>query len=431
MSRHFISLLSFSRFGAGVSNMVYAGTLPFLLQEWDMSGMEAGSVQSAFNVCYACSLLVCSWAADRIGPRKIFATANWLTAAMLIACALFARSYESGLILFGLLALALGGSYTPAIMLVAQELPSNERGRAVGMLLTGSSLGYFFAIACCAGLAPAWGYAPLWLALSVIPVFSAIAGTFATATTSDSKLQHSMPPVADAKAVLSRKSTLLTIGYTAHCWELLGMWAWTPAFLAFAFADRVDLSPLMIGVVIAGALHISGALATLFGGWASDRWGQRAVLLGMAAAGAILSLVVGWTAPLPPVAVAAIVFLYGFAALGDSGVLSSAMADAVAPGQLGRMLALRSILGFGAGAISPAAFGWVLDLTNAPGHPPSQWGWAFAMLGGGGVVAITAAFLLKPSNANSRQTDGAQYASDSHALPIKRTHELRSTSDRT
>ncbi|MGD9879357.1 MAG: MFS transporter [Reyranella sp.] len=397
-----LALLAFSRFGAGVATMVYAGTLPFLLQEWDMSGVEGGSVQSASNLSYAISLLVCSWASDRIGPRKIFVTANWFTAAMLVACTLFARSYESGLILFSLLALGLGGSYTPAIMLVARHLPRNMRGRSVGVLLTGASLGYFFAIAGCASLTLAWGYATLWLALSVIPLLAAIGATFAAPGPSLSTEEAAADPPL-TRAMLSRNSVLLTAGYTAHCWELLGMWAWTPAFLAFAFAERVALSPMIVGVVIAGALHVSGAAATLFGGWASDRWNQRAVLVGMGAAGALLSVTVGWTASLPPIAVVIVVFLYGFAALGDSGVLSAAMADAVAPGQLGRMLALRSILGLGADAVSPAAFGIVLDLVNAPGQAPSHWGWAFAMLGGGGLIATAAALLLKPSDFKARQ----------------------------
>src|SRR3546814_9997152 len=85
------------------------------------------------------------------------------------------------------------------------------------------------------------------------------------------------------------------------------------------------------------------------GGWASDRWGRKATLIGMAAAGALLSLVIGWSTALPTIVVLVLAFLYGFAALGDSGVLSTAMADAVPAGQLGRLLALRSILGFGAG----------------------------------------------------------------------------------
>lgn len=391
----FLPLLGFSRFGAGVANMIYAGSLPFLLQEWRMTGVEAGSVQAGFNLCYAVSLLACSWASDRFGPRRIFLTANWLAAVLVVACALFARSFETGIVLFGLLALALGGSYTPAIMLVAQELPPRRRGHAVGMLLMGSSLGYFFAIASCAGLASAWGYGTLWLALSVFPLLAAVAGTIAARQASCPAPAATDQPGL-ASAMLSRNSVLLTAGYTAHCWELLGMWAWTPAFMAFALGGRWDLSPLLLGVVIAAALHVSGAAATMFGGWASDRWGQRMVLVSMAGAGALLSFLIGWTVPFPVAVIVAGVFLYGFAALGDSGVLSTAMADAVAPGQLGRMLALRSILGFGAGAVSPVIFGWVLDATNLPGAPPERWGWAFAMLGCGGLVATVSAFLLRP-----------------------------------
>src|SRR3546814_19435632 len=77
-----------------------------------MTGVEAGSIQATFNLCYAISLLLCSWASDHVGARRVFVAANWLSALAFLACALFARSHESGLILFGLLALALGGSYT-------------------------------------------------------------------------------------------------------------------------------------------------------------------------------------------------------------------------------------------------------------------------------------------------------------------------------
>jgi sugar phosphate permease len=70
-------------------------------------------------------------------------------------------------------------------------------------------------------------------------------------------------------------------------------------------------------VVIAAALHISGAAATMFGGWASDRLGQRMVLVAMAGAGALLSVLIGWTVPFPVAVIVAGVFLYGFAALGD------------------------------------------------------------------------------------------------------------------
>jgi hypothetical protein len=54
-------------------------------------------------------------------------------------------------------------------------------------------------------------------------------------------------------------------------------------------------------------------------------------------------------------------------------------------------MALQSLLGWGAASISPIVFGLILDLINPPdalrsyGYFPN-WGWAFVMLGGGGLV---------------------------------------------
>jgi MFS family permease len=82
--------------------------------------------------------------------------------------------------------------------------------------------------------------------------------------------------------------------------------------------------------------------------------------------------------------------LYGFSALGDSSVLSAAMTESVEAGRLGTALAVRSILGFGAGGLAPLAFGHVLD--HAGGSHP--WGWGFALLGIGGALAALCAALL-------------------------------------
>ncbi len=49
------------------------------------------------------------------------------------------------------------------------------------------------------------------------------------------------------------------------------------------------------------------------------------------------------------------------------------------------------MLGFGAGAIAAPVFGMVLDATNPAAATPTVWGWAFAVLGGGGLIATVAA----------------------------------------
>lgn len=76
-----------------------------------------------------------------------------------------------------------------------------------------------------------------------------------------------------------------------------------------------------------------------------------------------------------------------FFILGDSGVLSAAMADNVPPQQLGSVMGWRSLLGFGIGSFAPLSFGVVMDTTQS-------WCTSYAVLACGGGVACLAACLL-------------------------------------
>ncbi|MGE0006019.1 MAG: MFS transporter [Parvibaculaceae bacterium] len=393
----FLVLLTASRFAASVAMMIYAGSLPFLLDEWRMTGAEAGAIQSAFNLTYAASLLVTSWLSDHIGAKRVFLASNACALAAFLLFAAAARSYESALVLYGIVGLTLGGSYTPALMLVAAKVPSRSRGAAMGVVLAGSSLGYCAAIALAAAVIPALGYRSAWRIVALVLCIGLAASIAALTREPDRACRGEEGSDGEASfgaTLASRRSILLTAGYTAHCWELLGMWAWAPAFLTITLAGRIEWPAVTIGIVIAGILHFSGALSTLVSGSLSDRLGRRFILVSMAFAGALLSFVFGWSAGWGTAAVLVLAAFYGFATIADSGVLSTAMTESVPRRYLGSMLALRSILGFGAGAISPLLFGWILDLTNPDPGEPRNWGWAFAMLGLGGALATVFAVLL-------------------------------------
>lgn len=393
----FLALLTFSRFAASLAMMAYAASLPFLLNEWAMSATDAGSIQSVFNVTYAISLLVSSWLADHLGAKRIFLISNGLSLASFAVFALGARSFESAIVLYGIVGLTLGGSYTPALMLVAGKAPSASRGAAMGLILAGASLGYCAAIALAAASIPLIGYRCTWMVIVVILALGLAAAIIALIYEPNQILRRQA--VDDhaqtfSKSLTSRRSVLLTAGYTAHCWELLGMWTWAPAFLMLTLGPQLGVSSAILGILVACMLHLSGAVATLLSGGLSDRLGRKLILVAMALSGALLSFTFGWSADWGPTAVLVLAALYGFAAIADSGVLSTAMTEAVAPRHLGSMLALRSILGFGAGAISPLAFGWVLDATNRGLDVPTHWGWAFAVLGMGGAFATLFAWML-------------------------------------
>jgi MFS family permease len=89
--------------------------------------------------------------------------------------------------------------------------------------------------------------------------------------------------------------------------------------------------------------------------------------------------------------------IYAFSTIGDSPILSAGLTESVDPSYLGAAFALRSFLGFGAGAISPLAFGALLDWAN-PTFPDvglyRTWGWSYSMLGLGVLGAALAMYLL-------------------------------------
>ncbi len=375
--------------------MMYAGALPMVMAGWQMSSGEAGSIQSAFNICYAISLVATSWLADHLGAKRVLIWSSWIAALATLGFAVFARSYDSGLLLFSIVGLAQGGTYTPAIMLVAQGTAQHQRGAAIGWLLAAASLGYFGSIAISTALAARIGYETAFLVCAAGPVFGALAAAIGMRRRPNviAPRHGGVSPMA-LRFLADRRSLLLTLGYTAHCWELLGMWAWMPAFLSPALTERTSWSAATIGLAVAAAIHLSGAFASFVVGGASDRFGRKAMLVTLGIAGAACSFSIAVLAGGPAPLLLVMAVLYGFSALGDSPVLSTAMTESVDPGSLGLALAVRSILGFGAGGVAPLVFGLLLDAGGGPGAGGTGWLWAFASLGLGGVLATLFALRL-------------------------------------
>jgi len=135
----------------------------------------------------------------------------------------------------------------------------------------------------------------------------------------------------------------------------------------------------------------------------SDRWGRGMVLLAVSGISTFCSFLFGWTYGWPLLITIAIGAFYAFFSLGDSPVLSAALSEAADPAYLGTAFGIRSLLGFGAGAVAPLVFGLILDYTNPNGigREYVYWGWAFSSLGVMGLGAMAAAFFY--SRAQGRE----------------------------
>jgi MFS family permease len=158
-----------------------------------------------------------------------------------------------------------------------------------------------------------------------------------------------------------------------------------PAWLLAICVSRV-------GACMTSLFHVTGMLAALLAGVFADRFGRTPVIFVMATVSAICSLAFGWMLGASLVLIVAVGLLYGFAALGDSPIYSTAITEVVAPAYRGAALALRSLLGYGAGAAAPLVFGAILDWYGV--RSAGAWGWAFLSLGIGGVGAVVSVVLL-------------------------------------
>jgi MFS family permease len=376
--------------------MSYAATLPLLRTTWDMSGTAAGSIATSAQLAYAVSLMLFSWLADRIGARRVFMMSGVASAVAAVAFALFARSYASGLVLFTLVSLSSGGTYTTMIMLFADRYPPARRGAAVGWFIASMSLGYALSLALTGLTLPLGGYPLAFLITSSGSVVGIAIAALALRGTPNVVHPRREARAFGAEVLKNRETVLLIGGYTAHSWELLGMWAWAPAFLAasFALSGSQALESVQLAAYAAASFNLMGLIASSSMGRLSDHLGRRTVLIACAGVSALCSFAWGWMVAWPAAAVLIVGAIYGFSALGDSPVLSTAVTETVTPAYLGSALALRSLLGFGAGAIAPLAFGAILDATNPARAAATQWGWSFVALGVGGVIATACAWAL-------------------------------------
>ena len=336
-------------------------------------------------------------AAKQLDSWLIFVFSAVLSAVSALGFGFFAHSYLTGLILYAFAASTQGGLYTPAIILFSERYDVSKRGGAMGYLIASTSFGYAFSLVL-SGLCLTWGgYRAAFIVTGCLPSVGLLLSWFALRKTPNNIHRRVKRLGIITSLQRNRNACLLIAGYTFHGWELLGMWSWTPAF----FAAIVSISgnnfgeTAKFGAYLVASMHLIGALASVSMGRLADKLGRRVVLIYVAAIGACLSLVIGWLTMWPIILVVFIGLVYYFFALGDSPILSTALTESVEPSHLGSILAIRALLGFSAGGIAPIAFGAVLDLTNSPDIVPETWGWAFMVLGLGGITATVCAIYYR------------------------------------
>jgi len=389
---HWLLWLCASRTSFTLIFTAYAAAIPLLKPDWGMSAGQAGMIQSAWHFGYLFSLVAVGFLADRYGAKRVFLVSSIASSISAMVFALFAESFVSGVILYGLTGLFSGGSYTPGLTLIAERFQSGSRGRAMGFYLAAASAGYALALVLTGALTPLIGWRGAFIVNAAGPVLDTLLALYALRGTPNVVHPRSAEQAAEKPVgvILSnRPAMLVTWAYTFHSWEMLGMKAWMPAFLSAAAAYSTGSSATAaasLGAGLAAVAYVGSMGGSVFGGWLSDRMGRTWTMLVLASLSAGCSLGLGWLIGLPLWLLVAICAFYSFTAVGDSSVYSTAVTELVPPRHIGAAYSVRSVLGFGAGATAPWVFGLVLDAAGAAeASPVVTWGLAWCSLG---VIAL-------------------------------------------
>ena len=381
--------------------VAYSAVLPLTQAEWGLSGKEAGLIQSSFHLGYLVSLFIVGFIADHYGAKRAWlasAIPAWLSPVLFV---LLADGFWSAWWLHALTGLCQGGTYTPVLALVSDNVPRERRGRAMGLMIAASSAGY----AVCLGLAGLALQFTDWrgaLAVVAVAPFASWLIGLASMRATPNRV-HPRPPGEPALAALpavlkNRKGMLSVWGYTAHNWELLGMWAWLPAFLTAALA--VHRSPpaeaAAVALTLSALTYVANIGGSTLGGVLADRWGRTRTILLFSTLSLSLSFVFGWLMALPVALLVVIACVYNLAAIADSSTHSTVIAEVVPPHYVGVAYAVRSVIGFGAGVVSPVVFGAALDMAGGGRDSANTfaWGVAWTTLALGGMLGPLATLRL-------------------------------------
>ena len=382
--------------------VAYSSVLPLTQSEWGLSGKEAGLIQSAFHFGYLTSLFIVGFIADHYGAKRAYILTGIAGCVSPWAFVLFAEGFWSAFWLHAFTGLCQGGTYTPALALINDHIERSRRGRAMGYFIAGSSAGYAICLGV-AGLALQFtGWRGALGAVALLPVISWVSGVLVLRGTPN--VVHARPSgeslLAALPAVLKNRKGMLSIwGYTAHNWELLGLWAWLPAFLtaALIFHGSSAQAAATLALTFAALTYVANIAGSIVGGTMADGWGRTQTLLTWSCVSLALSFSIGWLIAVPIALLVAFACLYNFAGIADSSTHSTVLAESVPPHYLGVAYAVRSVVGFGAGVISPFVFGWALDFAGGGNGSTDAfaWGLAWATLGLGAMFGPIATWRLQ------------------------------------
>ncbi len=259
--------------------MLYALVLGAVIQDFSLSKATAGLLGSLTLIASGFGGILFGMMADRFGRRPALSGSLLVYSVFTFACGLSSTVWQLGLFRF-LLGLGMGGEWTTGAALVSETWPDAHRGKAMGLMQCGWSIGYAAAALVTALVLPRFGWRAVFF-VGIVPAFVAIwirrgIDESPEWTRSRAARRGARSPI---RVIFTpqylRLTALLTALSTTTIFAYWGLNLWIPAY----FSLPQSQGGLALGTGVATMLVVLIQIGTFFGyvsfGFVADAFGRR------------------------------------------------------------------------------------------------------------------------------------------------------------
>lgn len=363
----------------GMDLQLLALTLPSLMEEFQITQIQAGIINTLSLVGMATGGIIGGWLSDRFGRVRM---ATYMMVLFSIGTALlgFVQTYEQFIVIRLISAIGIGAEYSIVTMLMAEYVPTKKRTTILGSLQAGYIVGYLVAILLAGLILPIHGWRPLYF-LSIVPVLLAI------------YIRRKIPEPKgwiEAKQQPKRikKNEWFIIFKDPKTRAIFLFWILTSTFLQFGYFGVATWLPTYIiedlgfnFKVMTGYLlgsYSAMILGKVLAGWLADRYGRRNVyIIGGLSTAIALPFVYLYNTPGNIIVLLTILgFLYG----AQYGINSTYMSESFPTHIRGTAVGGAYNIGRFGAAISPVVIGILAD-SHSIGFGLATLGIAYALSG--------------------------------------------------
>jgi DHA1 family inner membrane transport protein len=340
-----LSLFAFANLVIGSGAFVVSSLVTPMAADLGTSVAGAGQAMTAYALSTAA-----------LAPILLIATGRWpRRSALLAALALFASGNlvcalapNLATLLAGRVLMGVGAAFTPIAAGIAIALSEPvRRGQALAYVFLGMSLSYVIGIPLGAWLGLAWGWR--WTVAAAGVVALGVLGLIAWRVPRDVKAPGAS--FAGLGALLTQPGVTWPLAMT--------LLYFTAIFSVFSFIGPVlqalnETTANRLAITLA-LFGVAGAVGTVVGGWANDRFGARRTLIVQLGVLAAMLATVPLTTGVYPLTLAALL-MWGMAGFGMMAPQQSRLADA-AGAQAPLALSLNTSMLYGGTAIGAVVGG--------------------------------------------------------------------------